>query len=93
MSETQVARAGSFDDIPIYALADGSRGAFTRFYEHTQNSASSTWTISHNLGRVPSVTLVDGTGSEMESTVTHIDENTAVVTFSQPESGKAYLKG
>ena len=60
-------------------------------YIHTQNIAASTWSITHNLGKFPSVTLVDGTGSEMEATVVHGSTNSLTVTFSQAESGQAYL--
>lgn len=78
-------------EVDIVPLA-GTLEGYVRRYEHTQNSPASTWTITHNLGAVPSVTLVDGTNTEMEATVTHPDVNTTIATFSQAESGKGYLK-
>ena len=51
----------------------------------------SVWTISHNLDRYPSVTIVDSAGDKVEGDVTYLDQNTISVTFSSPFSGTAYL--
>lgn len=61
-------------------------------YEHDQGVASAVWTITHNLGKVPSVTVIDSAGDEIEGHVNYPDPLTQVVlTFSAPFSGKAYL--
>ena len=39
------------------AVADGDK-----FYQHTQSTPSDTWEIEHNLGKKPSVTIVDFDG-------------------------------
>jgi hypothetical protein len=59
-------------------------------YEHAQMSASAIWTINHNLGKYPSVTVVDSGGSEVDGFVNHISRTQAVVTFSLPFSGTAF---
>lgn len=58
---------------------------------HTQGTSSAQWTITHNLGRYPSVTVVDSAGSVVVGGVTYIDEDTVSVQFSAPFSGRAYL--
>lgn len=60
-------------------------------YTHDQAIASAVWTITHNLGKNPSVTVVTSAGDEVEGTTHYIDSNTLEVTFSAPFGGKAYL--
>lgn len=57
----------------------------------TQSSASTNWTINHNLGKYPSVTLVDNTGAQIEGLITYNDANKITCEFSPAVSGKAYL--
>src|SRR4051812_5301207 len=60
-------------------------------YIHVQSVASSSWTITHNLGRFPSVTIIDSGNSVVEGNREYIDSNTILLTFSGAFSGKAYL--
>jgi hypothetical protein len=60
-------------------------------YIHTQNQASNTWSIQHNLNKYPSVTVVDSAGTVVIGGVQYIDENYIICTFSHPFSGTAYL--
>lgn len=56
-----------------------------------QATASDTWEIEHNLGKYPSVTIVDTAGNTFFPAVQYIDENNIVVTMNGATSGKAYL--
>ncbi len=56
-----------------------------------QSSAQSVWTITHNLGRYPSVTVIDSSGAEVEGDVVYVDGNLLTATFTAPFSGEAYL--
>ena len=58
---------------------------------HTQGSASSTWTVTHNLNKFPSVTIVDSNEEQIFGVVDYQSANTIVLTFSAAISGKAYL--
>lgn len=60
-------------------------------YVHTQSSASNVWTISHGLGFVPNITVVDSGGSVVEGSYNYPNVNTVVLTFNGSFSGKAYL--
>jgi hypothetical protein len=62
-----------------------------KFYEHNQSSPSDSWNITHNLGKKPSVTVVDSGGTQWHTEVQHINNNQCVARFSSPFSGKAYL--
>lgn len=55
------------------------------------NNPQSEWVIEHNLGKYPSVTLVDNDGNIFYGNVQYIDLNTIKVTFKKDVSGKAYL--
>lgn len=61
------------------------------FYTHNQIAASSKWTITHNLNRFPSVTVVDSAGSVVVGEVNYISSNIIDITFQGAFSGKAYL--
>ena len=60
-------------------------------YVHTQSIPSNTWTITHNLNKNPSITIVDSSGAEVEGAVTINSLNQITITFCGAFSGKAYL--
>jgi hypothetical protein len=60
-------------------------------YVHTQNVASETWSIVHNLNFIPNITVVDSGGTVVEGSYNYPNANTVVLTFSSAFSGKAYL--
>lgn len=60
-------------------------------YTHNQNVPSNTWTINHNLGFYPGITVVDSSGNVVEGSYTYQDMNTIIASFSGAFSGKAYL--
>lgn len=58
---------------------------------YTQSVASATWTVNHNMGKRPSVSIVDSSGDEVIAEVNHVSTNQLVITFSTAFSGVAYL--
>jgi len=76
---------------PVIRPAAPPSGFGDLHYTHTQSSPSAVWSITHNLGKHPSVTVQDTTGNEVENQVEHIDLNSLVVTFSAAFSGRADL--
>lgn len=60
-------------------------------YVHNQSSASSSWTVVHNMGKFPSVSVVDTANDEVEASVTYNSNNQLTITFSAPVAGKAYI--
>ena len=60
-------------------------------YTWTQGGAASVWTIAHNLGKYPSVTVVDSGGTVVVGKVAYTNNNTLTVTFQASFSGVAYL--
>jgi hypothetical protein len=60
-------------------------------YTHTQSTASSTWTITHNLGFSPAVSVVDSGGNHVIGDVNYVSVNVLTISFSAPFGGSAYL--
>jgi len=60
-------------------------------YVHTQGIPASVWTITHNLGRKPSITVVDSGNTVVYGARQYVNDNIVIVTFNGTFSGKAYL--
>jgi hypothetical protein len=60
-------------------------------YTHVQSASASVWVIVHNLGFIPSVSVFDSAGSQLEADLSFPDSNTVVVSLSIPLSGTAHL--
>ena len=60
-------------------------------YTHNQQQASATWSITHNMGCYPSVSVTDSAGSVVYGDVKYLNENSLTVSFIAPFSGVAYL--
>jgi len=65
-------------------------------YTHNQSSTSNTWTVTHNLHRFPSVTVVDSADTIVQGTVVYNSNKQLTITFFSGGSalafqGKAYL--
>lgn len=59
-------------------------------YVHTQPSPSLSWSITHNLGKRPNVTVTEGANT-VEGDITYSSDNSLIITFTTPTSGTAYL--
>lgn len=68
-----------------------------RLFTHHQNTASNTWTINHNTGTFPNVSLKFSSSDEIYENVgafagvKYNNNNTITITLAAAESGYAYL--
>lgn len=69
--------------------ADGAPGT-DKSYTHDQSTPAATWVVAHNLGKVPSVTVVTTSGDEVEGAIRHDDNNNLTITFGAAFGGRAY---
>ncbi len=83
-------------DRPTYSLTaltqgpPGPSGTAAGTYTHTQTSSLSVWTVAHNLGFRPSVTVMTTGGVGVEgSEVLHVSNNVLTITFDVAFSGTA----
>jgi hypothetical protein len=60
-------------------------------YTHTQDIASDTWVINHNLEYYPNVEIVNSAGVAVIGDYQFINPNVVIATFADPFAGKAYL--
>lgn len=58
---------------------------------HTQTTASSTWTIDHDMDKFPSVSVVDSAENVVMGEILYSTSNRIILTFEAAFSGKAYL--
>jgi hypothetical protein len=61
------------------------------YYSHDQMVPAAVWTVAHNLGTEPNVTVVDSTGRQVEGFVEYLDPDTVRLTFSSGFAGKAFF--
>lgn len=69
----------------------GPAGPAGSSYEHTQAVVSSVWTVPHNLGYRPGVTVLTTGGLEVIADVLHLSADTLTITFLAPLAGTARL--
>lgn len=60
-------------------------------YTHVQIAASTLWSVTHNLGKFPSVTVIDSGNTEVIGDVSYLTNNSLEILFTVPFSGTAYL--
>jgi hypothetical protein len=56
-------------------------------YTHTQAVAATVWTVTHNLGHWPALTLYDAAGNSIIADVQNTSVNALTVTFLTPQTG------
>ena len=79
--------AGKHYKAPYGASSLGPTGTLS--YTHPQDLAATIWTVQHNMGYKPNISIeVDSV--IVEAKVEHIDVNNVRVTFSQLKKGKVY---
>lgn len=85
VSDVEVVRP-QFNDLLVI-----NNGPSYRQYTHNQIVPADIWTITHNLGHVPTITVFDSANTEVECDYQYLDINTVVLTFSAGFAGTAYL--
>ena len=68
---------------------DGVDGSGDLSYTHTQAVVASVWTIPHNLGKRPAISILSVGGLEVWGEVLHVNTNLAIVYFDSPFAGLA----
>ena len=65
--------------------------SFKENFVHNQLLAADTWNITHNLGKYPSVTVVDSAGTVVIGEIKYTDLNSIRIMFAAEFSGKVYF--
>lgn len=59
-------------------------------YEHDQAVSLSDWQVDHNLGRYPTIMVIDSSGFLIEGEIEHVSRDRFFVRFNSPQTGKVY---
>lgn len=78
-------------EIKVNIIGTGPPGPMTEGFIHYQPIPSSIWEIEHNLGKYPSVSIVDDGNNLFFGDVKYINKNKIIIYLSGMNSGKAYL--
>jgi len=89
---TPLAGNGNFDinkfyDFALFTLSS----AGTPTFEFDQGVPATTWDITHNLGKFPSITVIDTGNTVVFGEYDYVSNNRVTLTFSAAFAGKAYL--
>ena len=77
----------TFYDFAVFTLS--TQGVPTFIFN--QGVPATTWSITHNLGKFPSITVIDTGNTVVTGEYTYVDNNNVTLTFSAGFAGKAYL--
>ena len=72
-------------------IVPGAGGGGDKNYVHNQGTPAPNWTVTHSLGKFPSVEVVDSGNNVLIPDVHYVDLNTVALAFGSATSGKAYV--
>lgn len=75
----------------VTIIGNGSGTGDDATFVFNQHTPSSTWKITHNMNKFPSVSIVDSGGNIIIGNIFYIDRNNIELTFNGSFSGSVYL--
>ena len=90
-SFTPITANGNITADKYYGFAVYPELSADKHFTFTQSTAADTWNITHNLGKFPSVSVVDSGNTIVYGDIDYIDNNSLTITFSAAFGGKAYM--
>ncbi len=87
----KVGSGGLINDEDYFISLLSYAGTGDLHFTYVQGVPSTSWNIQHNLGKFPSITVIDSAGTVVTGEYTYIDINNVTLTFSAPFAGTAYL--
>ena len=90
-SFTPITANGNITADKYYGFAVYPELSADKHFTFTQSTATDTWNITHNLGKFPSVSVVDSGNTIVYGDIDYIDNNSLTITFSAAFGGKAYM--
>ena len=88
---THIVSNGNITANKYYGFAVYPEISADKHFTFVQSSAAATWSITHNLGKFPSVSIVDSGNTIVHGDIDYTNENALTITFSAAFGGKAYL--
>ncbi len=69
----------------------GNSGSGDKHFRFEQIAPSTTWLITHDLDKYPSVTVVDSAATEVTGKVIYLSSNQLEISFNAAFTGQAFL--
>jgi len=82
---------GNLVDLRSYSISVFTAGDKNFVSSNISFSSNTATTVTHNLGKFPSVTVVDSAGSHVVGDVQHTSINSLTITFKNNFTGKIYV--
>jgi hypothetical protein len=91
MNLTYVTGSSTIQALQYYSIQIDEIEGFDSHFEFTQGVPATTWDITHNLNKFPSITVVDTASTTVVGSYEYINKNRVILSFSGPFAGKAFL--
>ena len=91
MNLTYVTGSSTIQALQYYSIQIDEIEGFDSHFEFTQGVPATTWDITHNLNKFPSITVVDTANTTVIGSYEYINKNRVILSFSDPFAGKAFL--
>jgi hypothetical protein len=82
---------GNLVNTKLYYIEASAIGASDKNFVFNQAVPSTTWTVTHNLNKFPSVSVVDTGGTVVIGCYTYDSDNQTTLNFTHAFAGKAYF--
>jgi len=77
--------------LQYYSIQIDEVEGFDSHFEFTQGVPATTWDITHNLDKFPSITVVDTANTTVMGSYEYVTRNRVILSFSSQFAGKAFL--
>jgi len=91
MELTYVAGSSTIEALQYYSIQIDEVEGFDSHFEFTKGVPATTWDITHNLNKFPSITVIDTANTTVIGSYEYINKNRVVLSFSTAFAGKAFL--
>jgi hypothetical protein len=91
MQLTYVTGSSTIQALQYYSIQIDEVEGFDSHFEFTQGVPSTTWDITHNLDKFPSISVVDTANTLVVGSYEYINKNRVILSFSTAFAGKAFL--
>ena len=91
MELTYVTGSSTIEALQYYSIQIDEVEGFDSHFEFTQGVPVTTWDITHNLDKFPSITVVDTANTTVMGSYEYVTKNRVILSFSSQFAGKAFL--
>lgn len=91
MDLTFVTGSSTIQALQYYSIYIDEIEGFDSHYEFEQGVPATTWDITHNLDKFPSITVVDTADTTVIGSYEYVTKNRVILNFSDAFAGRAFL--